>query len=60
MLRLRITREEGLYYWTITRNDEPVCAGLTGYATEAEADADARVKWQEYTGQFQERKVQDG
>ena len=49
MLRLTITRDKGLYYWTITRNREPVCAGLVGFATEAEADADARVKWCEYT-----------
>ena len=52
MLRLKITREEGLYYWTITRHGEVVCTGLQGFATEQEADADGRIKWQEYTGQF--------
>ncbi len=51
MLRLKITREEGLYYWTITRNDEVVCAGLQGFKSEIEADTDARIKWREYTGQ---------
>lgn len=53
MLRLRITREEGMYYWTITRNDEIICAGLRGFHTEEGADEDARNKWQEYTGQFE-------
>ena len=51
MLRIKITGLEGFYYWTIERNGEIVCAGTQGFATEAEADADARAKWNEYTGQ---------
>ena len=47
MLQLKITREEGLYYWAISRNDEIVCAGLRGFDSAAAAEAEARAEWHE-------------
>lgn len=48
MNRIKITKQDGLYYWQIMSDGAMLFAGLQGFATRELAIADANGEWKAY------------